>query len=302
MKVETAFNFKNEKLRQMADFVMKNPRKYTYGELAQMFGLTYDETTSGIRRAKQRYNLEIRTEQGVRKTGRLPRSERKEEYIPKPPNTKNVLVIGDLHEPFTLDGYREFCYQVYKDYAITHVVFIGDIIDNHFSSFHTSDPDGLSGGEELEIATENIAKWYELFPKADVILGNHDLIVMRKCFEGGVPRRWIMSLQDMLGTPGWNFTERVVYDDIQYIHGLGGKARSVCRKDLMSTVQGHHHTDAYTEWVVGQNFKIFGMQVGCGVDRKSYAMAYAKNWPKQVIGVGVILNHGKQPLNILMNL
>jgi len=47
---------------------------------------------------------------------------------------KNVLVIGDLHLPFSLDGYLEHCINTYKQYNCNEVVFIGDIIDNHASS------------------------------------------------------------------------------------------------------------------------------------------------------------------------
>ena len=47
-----------------------------------------------------------------------------------------VLVIGDLHLPFVKDGYLEFCIWVYKKYNCTEVVFIGDILDNHASSYH----------------------------------------------------------------------------------------------------------------------------------------------------------------------
>ena len=59
-----------------------------------------------------------------------------------------VLVIGDIHEPFCIDGYLEFCKKTYKDYACNRVVFIGDIIDNHYSSYHETDSDGLGGRTE----------------------------------------------------------------------------------------------------------------------------------------------------------
>jgi hypothetical protein len=49
-------------------------------------------------------------------------------------------------------------------------VFIGDIIDNHASSYHETDPDGMSAGHELRLAIQNIKKWYEAFPKASVII------------------------------------------------------------------------------------------------------------------------------------
>ena len=70
---------------------------------------------------------------------------------------------------------------------------------------------------------------------------------------------------------------------------------------MMSTVQGHIHTQAYTEWQVGKNFKVFGMQVGCGIDSKSYAAAYAKNFKKQAIGCGVVIG-GHTAINCMMEL
>ena len=54
-------------------------------------------------------------------------------------------------------------------------------------------------------------------------------------------------------------------------------------------------------WSVGRNFKVFGTQVGCGVDGTSYAAAYAKNFKKQAIGCGVILG-GHTAINCLMEL
>jgi hypothetical protein len=44
------------------------------------------------------------------------------------------------------------------------------------------------------------------------------------------------------------------------------------------------------------------MQVGCGVDDKSYAMAYGKNHPKSAISCGVVLNDGQLPIIEMMEL
>ena len=71
-------------------------------------------------------------------------------------NETRVLCIGDLHEPFCLDGYLEFCIEMYKKYNCNKVVFIGDVIDNHYSSYHETDVNGLSGGQELDLAIEKI--------------------------------------------------------------------------------------------------------------------------------------------------
>tara|TARA_R100000231_G_C5327617_1_gene165330 strand:+ start:1851 stop:2567 length:717 start_codon:yes stop_codon:yes gene_type:complete len=213
---------------------------------------------------------------------------------------RRILVIGDLHAPFTLDGYFEFCKTTYAKFNCNQVIFIGDIIDNHYSSFHTTDPDGMGGGDELDMAIDCIQEWVEEFPKADVCIGNHDRMIMRKAFESQIPKRWIKSYNEVLNT-NWNWGERFVYDGVQYVHGEGGTARTKGKNDMMSTVQGHIHTQAYTEWMVGRNFRVFGMQVGCGIDCTAYAAAYAKHFKKQAIGCGVVLG-GHTAINCLMEL
>lgn len=223
------------------------------------------------------------------------------ENIKKSKTGKNVLVIGDLHEPFCLDGYLEHCIQTYYKYKCDEVVFIGDIIDNHASSYHETDPDGHSAGQELKMAIQRIKQWYNAFPKATVIIGNHDRLIMRKAYSSGLSKMWIKDYAEVLGTPGWNFTESIEIDNVLYIHGEGGTARARVRRDLQSIVQGHLHSQAYIDWCVGAKFKLFGMQVGCGIDHKSYAMAYGKEGPKPAIACGVILQ-GEVPINIMMNL
>lgn len=213
---------------------------------------------------------------------------------------RRILVIGDLHAPFVLEGYLEFCQEVYSKYLCNQVIFIGDIIDNHYSSYHETDPDGLSGRHELECAIEVVQDWAQAFPKADVLIGNHDRMIMRKAFSSAIPKAWVKSYNEVLGT-NWNWIERIEYDGVQYVHGEGGTARTKAKNDMQSTVQGHIHTQAYTEWMVGRNFRIFGMQVGCGVDSSSYAAAYAKHFKKQAIGCGVVLG-GKVAINELMEL
>ena len=213
---------------------------------------------------------------------------------------KRILIIGDIHAPFELDGYFEFCKETYANYNCNKVIFIGDILDCHAFSYHQPDPSGLSAGNELKLAKKYVKEWYRAFPKADVLIGNHDRMASRKAMTGGVPSAWIKSYNDVLGTD-WNWTERIVYDDVQYVHGEGGTARTKSKNDMMSTVQGHIHTQAYVDWAVGRNFKVFGMQVGCGVDGNSYAAAYAKNFKKQAIGCGVVIG-GHTAINCLMNL
>ena len=214
---------------------------------------------------------------------------------------ERILVIGDLHEPFCLDGYFEFCKETYAKYNCNRVVFIGDVIDSHAGSYHEPDPDGMGGGDELDLAIKKLKKWHIEFPNSEVMIGNHDRIAYRKAFSGGIPKRWMKPFEEVLETPTWSYLESIVIDNTLYEHGEGGQALTKAKNNMMSSVCGHTHTEAYVKWLVGRNFKVFAMQVGCGVDWETYAAAYAKNFKKQAIGVGVVVG-GHTAFNVLMNL
>ena len=210
---------------------------------------------------------------------------------------RNVLVIGDLHEPFCLDGYLEHCIDTYERFNCTDTVLIGDCIDLHYSSFHTSDPDGYSAGEELDRAIDKIQVWYKHFPVAKVCIGNHDAIIRRKAFESGISKKWVRDYNEVLGVPNWDFKEVHKIDGVIYTHGTGTSGRNAAANKALQfgqpTVQGHIHTESSVLFS-GEHW---GMQTGCGVDRQAYAMAYAKFFPKPYkISCGVILNNGQIPL------
>jgi len=213
-----------------------------------------------------------------------------------------VLCIGDLHEPFCLEGYLKFCKDTYKEYNCNKVVFIGDIIDSHYSSYHETDADGLGGKAELELAIKKLARWYKAFPESDVTLGNHDRIIVRKAQTSNIPSKWIREYKEVLEVPKWNFLTEVYIDGVRYVHGdKSSAAKTAAKRDMVSTVSGHFHTQMYTEWFFGKYSALFGMQVGCGVDSKSYAMGYMQGGKKEAIGVGVIVN-GETAFNVKMKL
>lgn len=212
-----------------------------------------------------------------------------------------VLVIGDTHCPFDLDTYLDFLVDTYQTYNCNRVVHIGDELDHHYSSYHETDANGMGGAEELQYAKERLQRYYKEFPDVDVVIGNHTRIIMRKAQTGGIPKEWIRDYNDVLDVTNWRFVTEIEIDGVLYAHGEGGTARTKCKKDLQSVVQGHLHTQLYSEYVVGRNNRVFGMQVGCGIDHEQYAFAYAKAGLKPAIGCGVVIG-GKVALAIPMQL
>lgn len=198
----------------------------------------------------------------------------------------NVLVIGDLHCPFDLDGYLEFCIKQQKRFNCGKIVFIGDILDNHFSSYHDTNADGFSAGQELEFAIKRISRWYKAFPKAVVTVGNHDRMIHRKNTSSGVSKKWIKDYKDVLETPDWDYVEEYIFNDVLFVHGEQGQALPKAQNEFRSVVSGHHHTEGYVKLLNGG--KNFAMQVGTGIDFKTYAFAYAQRGKQPILSCGVI--------------
>lgn len=219
-------------------------------------------------------------------------------------NTDNVLFIGDLHAPWILDGYLEFCKEQQEKYDCGTVIFAGDIIDSGSWSYHEHDPDGLGVKDELYAAKKQLKEVYKLFPKAISLLGNHDLLISRKAKTAGLSQEFIRDLGSVIEAPSdWLFCHEIVRDNVRYIHGSTGDAFKRAVDSRMSTCQGHLHSKTFVQWSVSEKDAIFGLQVGAGFDRDKYAFDYAKPFTKKpIISCGLILENGTIPLVKLMNL
>ncbi len=221
---------------------------------------------------------------------------------------ENRLVISDIHAPFTKAGFLDHCVKAYHEYHCTKVTFIGDVLDNHYSSAYTADPDGMSAKDETDLAIEIIQPWFNAFPEAEICIGNHDFRIRRQAFDAGISERWIKDYSDVLETPGWIWADDFDHFDVMYTHGdgPGGPINGAYNRMLhwdTSVVQGHFHTSAYTRWKVSVKTRLFAFQVGCGIDHKAYAFAYGKKSQKKlVIANGVVLDDGKIPILLPMYL
>lgn len=207
-----------------------------------------------------------------------------------------ILVIGDLHEPSTRKGYLRFCKDLAKKHKTNKTIFIGDVTDWHSISFHVKHPEMPSPKKEYELAHNCIQKWVKAFSKAIVILGNHDRRVIRLAETVNIPAKFLRDYKDIWDTPSWEWVDNIVIDDIYYAHGDGAgsglyPAFTLVRKFGMSVVLGHHHSAAGIKWLVNPLRRMFGMDVGSGVDDRQLAFAYGKQAPlRSVISAGVIIN------------
>lgn len=213
---------------------------------------------------------------------------------------ENILLVGDIHEPWCLDGYLEFCSEIYYKYNCDHVIFLGDCLDNNYSSSYATNPDGMCAGGELSFAIKKLKNWSKVFPEADVCIGNHEERIMKQCFNNGLSKKWIRDFKDVLGV-NWNFQTSFEYNNCLFRHGVNTKAAPKSGCEMMNVVQGHFHTEAYIHWNIGKGKKVFGMQVPCGISEDKYAFAYAKDFAKPAIGCSVLLEFGALPVIEMYN-
>ncbi len=207
---------------------------------------------------------------------------------------RNILVIGDTHEPFCHKDYLAFCLRIKNAWNCVEVVHIGDLVDNHSISFHDIDPDGYSPEEEIKKSIEKCKKWFKAFPKVKMCLGNHDRRVDRKQKNVGLPSRCFKPFREIWELPDeWETEFEYEIGGVRYIHGTGFSGENAHVKAALSgrisTVIGHVHAVGGVQYLASSKDIIFGMAVGCGVDRKSYAFSYGRDFAKKpILGCGVV--------------
>ncbi len=212
-------------------------------------------------------------------------------------NNKTILVISDLHAPYTHIDTVRFLSAIKKKYKPTRIILTGDEADFHSTSFHDHDPDLDAAGVELEKAIKVLTPIYKLFPTAEILESNHGSLVLRKALSNGMSTKFFKSPQEILKAPkGWTWHFDILLTlpngtQAYFHHSKGANVKKNSQAMGCSFIQGHHHESFEIQYWGNPNALLFGMTVGCLVDSKSLAMAYNKNNLKRpVIGCGIIVN------------
>jgi len=211
----------------------------------------------------------------------------------------HVFIIGDLHLPFIHKDYLDFCLEIKERCKCGTVVFAGDIADLHSISYHEVDPNGKSPADEMKEVDRHLEMWKKAFPVARICRGNHDRLVDRKGRTAGLPERVFRQFRDIWQFPNtWVDDFEFQIDNVRYIHGTawGGKFPHInaAYDSRQSVVIGHCHSVCGVDYLANSRDCVFGMSVGCGIDRKSYAMAYGVDFRrKPILGCGVVTDNGR---------
>lgn len=224
---------------------------------------------------------------------------------------ERVLIVSDLQEPFAHKDALPFISAVREHYGTETTVFIGDEVDFHaVSPRFLHDPDGKSAGDELEAAVDALVEWYYLFanePLIRVCTSNHTGRIFKKAFQAGIPKKFLKKVGEFLEAPTtWEWRDTWEIDGVRYEHGdaQGGMyaARTLALSNRQSTVIGHHHSHGGVNYLANDNDVLFGLNVGCLIDRHAYVFEYGKQAKfKPTLGCGLVLEGVPQFVPMIVN-
>ena len=207
-----------------------------------------------------------------------------------------VLVISDMHIPYSHQDLVPFLRAIKKEYSPDRVICIGDELDKHSLSFHDSDPDLFSAGDELIESIKMLQPIYKLFPKVDLVDSNHGSMVYRKGKHHGIPRKYLKEYGDVLEAPKgwvWHNDLKITLSDGQkcyFHHGLKQNGLQVAQQLGMNFIQGHFHNSFNINYSSTPEKLLWNMTIGCLIDDHALAFAYNKTTlGRPIIGMGIII-------------
>ena len=209
---------------------------------------------------------------------------------------KSVLIISDTHIPYHAKELMPFLKLLKKKYKPDRVIHIGDEVDKHAMSFHDSDPDLPSAGDELKLSIPVIKQLEKMFPKMDLLDSNHGSLVFRRAYKHGIPKAYIKKYNDFLQVgKGWKWHDDLIIDTplgkVYFCHGKTPDILKLATSMGMSCVSGHYHSLMGVRWFGNSLGLYFGLQVGCMIDSKRLAFRYNKvQKARPIIGCSIIYN------------
>ena len=212
-------------------------------------------------------------------------------------DNSRILFISDMHIPYHHVDTIAFLKHLKAKYNPTRVICLGDELDKHALSYHDSDPDLPSAGDELKKSLPVIQELFEIFPTMDIIESNHGSLVWRKAKTFGIPKHYIKSYNDVLGVDGgwkWSFDLTINLPNGQKCYVHHGKTSNVIQLSQqmgMCAVQGHFHESFKIDYWGNPIGLYWGMQCGCLIDDDTMAFNYNNvNIKRPIIGTGLVID------------
>ena len=208
-----------------------------------------------------------------------------------------ILCISDLHIPAHHPQSFAFLKALKKKIKPDLVVNGGDELDKHALSFHDSDPDLPSAGDELRISKKYIWELKKIFPDMILLHSNHSSLIYRKALKHGMPRAYLRSYNDFLEVDKrWKWVDdlKVTLSDGSkcfFTHGVLADGLKLAMQYGINCCQFHFHSKFNIQYFSNPDNLIWSLQCGCLTKQSSYNFLYSKNHRLRfVIGTASIVS------------
>ncbi len=210
---------------------------------------------------------------------------------------RKILCVSDLHIPAHHPQAFDFLKALKKKIKPDLIVCGGDELDKHALSFHDSDPDLPSAGDELRQSKKYIWQLKKIFPKMLILHSNHSSLIYRKALKHGMPRAYLRSYNEFLEVDkGWVWVEDLnltLSDGSKcfFTHGMTADGIKLAMQYGLNCVQFHFHSKFNIQYFSNPDNLIWSAQFGCLTKQSSYNFLYTKNHRSRfVIGTGAIID------------
>lgn len=210
-----------------------------------------------------------------------------------------VLILGDPHLPVPDWDLLKEAYEFNKTFKAHKIVCVGDLTDQKTWSKYGRDTDDVGNNDEWASTVAQAQALAKLFPKMEIIIGNHDIRYFKAANSAGVPSQLVKSLSEALPIKGWKWhdTSRgpLMLDKVGYIHGDEQSGSALAKACFLgySLVQGHDHKGTL-EYAQHPQRKapVWGMSVGCTADLQGPGMRYAKKMLRKAFSCFAVVEDG----------
>jgi len=163
---------------------------------------------------------------------------------------ERILIIGDTHCPAMHPRYTAFLRDCRNELVPTRVVHIGDLLDFREISRFQQNPNRELFRAELRRARRQVEALVDLFPRADWVLGNHELRYYKAAERSGLGSECLQPISVLTGVP-WRThrSGKLLIRGIEFHHGDQVRSSAFPAAALAAArgrhvVLGHHHSKA----------------------------------------------------------
>ena len=290
----------NKYTKEQREYIKELRAKgFTWAQVASDFNTEYGDNTThdalrfALRGLRSQYPAP-KPISPAREKRRIDSAEKKVNLLDKA--YERVLIIPDLHVPYHHKEAFDFLELVRDAHDPDLVICVGDEVDKHAMSFHDSDPDLPSAGDELEEAIASLEDLYTRFPEVHLVDSNHGSMHYRKGKHHGIPRKYLRSYGDILEAPeAWRWSHELNINCggnmVRVKHHFGKNILKAAEQAGRCLIGGHFHEDFLVQYSANSDRLIWACTSGCLVDDSSLAFAYNNtNLKRPILGCTMIID------------